>query len=175
MRCSKIASVKVSEITELISKALENDKKARWAVTSHCRTSVSNCTTVLSSEDKWELCILTFSRKAGGRCGFAESMPQGRITALKMDETPVEMTDVTDRANDIVQKAEAPPQTYPLLSLNGSGVHWDNVSLSLFSHLSLCHITSTEAPWPNVPGCRPRWCPSQVWVRWGRGCRTPGD
>ncbi|XP_031140434.1 exosome complex component RRP45 [Sander lucioperca] len=80
MRCSKIASVKVSEITELISKALENDKKAR---------------------------------KAGGKCGFAESMPQERITALKMDETPVEMTDVTDRANDIVQKAEAPPQTVP--------------------------------------------------------------
>ncbi|KAM9362618.1 exosome complex component RRP45 [Symphorus nematophorus] len=80
MRCSKIASVKVSEITELISKALENDKKAR---------------------------------KVGGRCGFAESMPQERITALKMDETPVEMTDVTDRANDIVQKAEAPPQTVP--------------------------------------------------------------
>ncbi|XP_045903355.1 exosome complex component RRP45 [Micropterus dolomieu] len=80
MRCSKIASVKVSEITELISKALENDKKAR---------------------------------KAGGRCGFAESLPQERITALKMDETPVEMTDVTDRANDIVRKAEAPPQTVP--------------------------------------------------------------
>ncbi|XP_051242178.1 exosome complex component RRP45 [Dicentrarchus labrax] len=80
MRCSKIASVKVSEITELISKALENDKKAR---------------------------------KAGGRCGFAESMPQERITALKMDETPVEMTDVTDRASDIIQRAEAPPQTVP--------------------------------------------------------------
>ncbi|KAI3352764.1 hypothetical protein L3Q82_019342, partial [Scortum barcoo] len=80
MRCSKIASVKVSEITELISKALENDKKAR---------------------------------KAGERCGFAESMPQERITALKMDETPVEMTDVTDRANDIVQNTEAPPQTVP--------------------------------------------------------------
>lgn len=29
MRCSKIASVKVSEITELLIKALENDKKAR--------------------------------------------------------------------------------------------------------------------------------------------------
>lgn len=29
MRCSKIASVKVSEITELVSKALENDKAAR--------------------------------------------------------------------------------------------------------------------------------------------------
>ncbi|XP_020513072.1 exosome complex component RRP45 [Labrus bergylta] len=80
MRCSKIASVKVSEITELISKALENDKKAR---------------------------------KAGERCGFAESMPQERITALKTYETPVEMTDVSDRANDIVQKAEAPPQMVP--------------------------------------------------------------
>ncbi|XP_040000842.1 exosome complex component RRP45 [Xiphias gladius] len=80
MRCSKIASVKVSEITELIGKALENDKKAR---------------------------------KAGSRCGFAESIPQERITALKMDETPVEMMDVTERANDIVQKAEAPPQTVP--------------------------------------------------------------
>ncbi|KAJ8000562.1 hypothetical protein DPEC_G00181410 [Dallia pectoralis] len=31
LRCSKIASVKVSEITELISKALENDKKIRKA------------------------------------------------------------------------------------------------------------------------------------------------
>ncbi|XP_054460822.1 exosome complex component RRP45 [Anoplopoma fimbria] len=80
MRCSKIASVKVSEITELISKALENDKKAR---------------------------------KEGGRCGFAESLPQERITALKMDETSVEMTDVTERATDIVQKAEAPTQTVP--------------------------------------------------------------
>uniref|UniRef100_A0A8C6T5A1 Exosome complex component RRP45 n=1 Tax=Neogobius melanostomus TaxID=47308 RepID=A0A8C6T5A1_9GOBI len=81
LRCSKIASVKVSEITELISKALENDKKAR---------------------------------KAGERCGFAESMPQDRITALKMDETPVEMKDVTEKAEDIVKKSEEPPQTYPL-------------------------------------------------------------
>ncbi|XP_008285987.1 exosome complex component RRP45 [Stegastes partitus] len=80
MRCSKIASVKVSEITELISEALQNDKAAR---------------------------------KAGGRCGFAESMPQERITALKTDETPVETTDATERANDIVQRAEAPPQTVP--------------------------------------------------------------
>ncbi|CAJ1053275.1 exosome complex component RRP45 [Xyrichtys novacula] len=80
MRCSKIASIKVSEITELISKALENDKKAR---------------------------------KAGERCGFAESMPQERITALKMDETPVEMTDVTEKANDIVHNADAPPQMVP--------------------------------------------------------------
>lgn len=89
MRCSKIASVKVSEITDLISKALENDKKAR---------------------------------KAGGRCGFAESMPQERITALKMDETPVEMEDVTDKANDIVEKAEAPPQKVPSPVVPAPGV-----------------------------------------------------
>lgn len=80
MRCSKIASVKVSEITELISKALENDKKAR---------------------------------KAGEKCGFAESMPQERITALKTEETSLEMTDVTERANDIVENAEAPSQSVP--------------------------------------------------------------
>uniref|UniRef100_W5M593 Exosome complex component RRP45 n=1 Tax=Lepisosteus oculatus TaxID=7918 RepID=W5M593_LEPOC len=30
LRCSKIASVKVAEVTELINKALENDKKARY-------------------------------------------------------------------------------------------------------------------------------------------------
>ncbi|XP_042341175.1 exosome complex component RRP45 [Plectropomus leopardus] len=80
MRCSKIASVKVSEITELITKALENDRNAR---------------------------------KAGGRCGFAESMPQERITALKKDETPMEMMDVSDKVDDIVMKGEAPPQTVP--------------------------------------------------------------
>uniref|UniRef100_A0A8B9HR34 Exosome complex component RRP45 n=1 Tax=Astyanax mexicanus TaxID=7994 RepID=A0A8B9HR34_ASTMX len=59
LRCSKIASVKVSEITDLINKALENDKRVR---------------------------------KEGGRFGFAESMPKERITALKRDEAPVEMT-----------------------------------------------------------------------------------
>ncbi|XP_056265003.1 exosome complex component RRP45 isoform X2 [Pseudoliparis swirei] len=80
MRCSKIASVKVSEITELLNKALANDKKAR---------------------------------KEGGRCGFAESLPQERITALRMEQTSVEMTDATARANDIVQKADAPPQKAP--------------------------------------------------------------
>uniref|UniRef100_A0A3B4B6C4 Exosome complex component RRP45 n=1 Tax=Periophthalmus magnuspinnatus TaxID=409849 RepID=A0A3B4B6C4_9GOBI len=89
LRCSKIASVKVSEITELISKALENDKKAR---------------------------------KAGERCGFAESMPQERITALKMDETPVEMKNVTEKAEDIVKKYEAPPQSVPSPLVPAPGV-----------------------------------------------------
>ncbi|XP_043970995.1 exosome complex component RRP45 isoform X1 [Gambusia affinis] len=89
MRCSKIASVKVSEITELINKALLNDKTAR---------------------------------KAGGRCGFAESMPQERITALKTDQIAVEMTDVSETASSIVQTAEAPPQTVPSPSVPVPGV-----------------------------------------------------
>lgn len=90
MRCSKIASVKVSEITELINKALSNDKTAR---------------------------------KAGGRCGFAESMPQERITALKTDQTAVETTGVSETASGIVKKAEAPSQTAssPLVPAPGVG------------------------------------------------------
>uniref|UniRef100_A0A146NYQ0 Exosome complex component RRP45 n=1 Tax=Fundulus heteroclitus TaxID=8078 RepID=A0A146NYQ0_FUNHE len=89
MRCSKIASVKVSEITELINKALLNDKTAR---------------------------------KAGGRCGFAESMPQERITALKTDQTSVEMTDVAETASSVFQTAEAPPQTAPSPLVPAPGV-----------------------------------------------------
>nr|XP_020451822.1 exosome complex component RRP45 [Monopterus albus] len=89
MRCSKIASVKVSEITDLIEKALENDKTAR---------------------------------KAGGRCGYAESITQERITALKMDETPVEVTDVKETASDIIQKAEPSPHKVPSLVVPVPGV-----------------------------------------------------
>uniref|UniRef100_A0A9J8C2N6 Exosome complex component RRP45 n=1 Tax=Cyprinus carpio carpio TaxID=630221 RepID=A0A9J8C2N6_CYPCA len=77
LRCSKIASVKVSEITELINKALENDRKIR---------------------------------KEGGKFGFAESMPKERITALKRDEAPVEMTDVQETASEIVNRTETPTE-----------------------------------------------------------------
>lgn len=77
LRCSKIASVKVSEITELIFKALENDRKIR---------------------------------KEGGKFGFAESMPKERITTLKRDEAPVEMTDVKETANEIVNRTETPTE-----------------------------------------------------------------
>lgn len=59
-----------------------------------------------------------FPRKAGGRCGFAESIPQERITALKTDQTSVEMTGVGETVSSIVQTAEAPPQKYPQLMLN---------------------------------------------------------
>lgn len=77
LRCSKIASVKVSEITELIYKALENDRKIR---------------------------------KEGGKFGFAESMPKERITTLKREEAPVEMTDVKETANEIVNRTETPTE-----------------------------------------------------------------
>ncbi|TNN38078.1 Exosome complex component RRP45 [Liparis tanakae] len=115
MRCSKIASVKVSEITELLNKALANDKKAR---------------------------------KEGGRCGFAESLPQERITALRMEETSVEMTDATERANDIVQKADAPPHEYPEL-----GLHVVCLSASLFNRRRSL-TASYKGAFPR--GARPR-------------------
>lgn len=93
-----------------------------------------------------------FFRKAGGRCGFAESMPHERITALKMDETPVEMTDVSDAANDIVEKAEAPPQTYPLLSLRNKRVFvpFLYVTLPYYVHWGFLTI-HTRVPSPVVP------------------------
>lgn len=130
MRCSKIASVKVSEITELLIKALENDKKARWAEASRDRASVSWKWTFrapfrrFASGGYTPAPYLSFapSRKEGGRCGFAESMPQERITALKFEETSVEMTDVAERASDVVQGAEAPPLMYPELGLNKSRI-----------------------------------------------------
>ncbi|XP_026124291.1 exosome complex component RRP45-like [Carassius auratus] len=88
LRCSKIASVKVSEITELINKALENDRKIR---------------------------------KEGGKFGFAESMPKERITTLKRDEVPVEMTDVKETANDIVNSTETTTEAVPSPVLVGMG------------------------------------------------------
>lgn len=80
LRCSKIASVKVSEITELISKALENDKRVR---------------------------------KEGGKFGFAESVVKERITVLTREEAPLEMTDVQATADEIISKADAPPEVVP--------------------------------------------------------------
>lgn len=75
-------------------------------------------------------------------------MPEDRITVLKMDETSVEMKDVTDRANDIVQKAEVPCVTYPIPEPQV------NVSL-LLSATHYIHCDSltinTRVPSPVVP------------------------
>lgn len=90
LRCIKIASVKVSEITELINKALENDKRVR---------------------------------KEGGRFGFAESIPKERITALKREEAPVEMTGIQETAEEILSKGEAAPEIVPspIIVATGTG------------------------------------------------------
>ncbi|XP_078396236.1 exosome complex component RRP45 isoform X2 [Cetorhinus maximus] len=90
LRCTKIAGVKVAEITELMQKALENDKKAR---------------------------------KEGGKFGFAESIPNKRITTFKLDETPVNTDGVEEQAEEIVSKAE--PSTLlvpkPIVRAPGTG------------------------------------------------------
>ncbi|XP_073428107.1 exosome complex component RRP45 isoform X2 [Dendrobates tinctorius] len=75
LRCSKVASVKVAEITELIQKALENDKKVR---------------------------------KEGGKFGFAESLPNQKITALKIEKSPVDTSDVEGKAEEIISRSEPP-------------------------------------------------------------------
>ncbi|XP_069903765.1 exosome complex component RRP45 isoform X2 [Oryctolagus cuniculus] len=77
LRCSKIAGVKVAEITELIQKALENDQRVR---------------------------------KEGGKFGFAESIPNQRITAFKMEKAPVDTSDVEEKAEEIIAEAEPPSE-----------------------------------------------------------------
>ncbi len=58
-------------------------------------------------------CFILF-RKEGGKFGFAESMPKERITTLKREEAPVEMTDVKETANEIVNRTETPTEAYLL-------------------------------------------------------------
>lgn len=58
-------------------------------------------------------CFILF-RKEGGKFGFAESMPKERITTLKREEAPVEMTDVKETAKEIVNRTETPTEAYLL-------------------------------------------------------------
>ncbi|NWH82815.1 EXOS9 protein, partial [Piaya cayana] len=89
LRCSKIASVKVAEITELIQKALENDKKAR---------------------------------KEGGKFGFAESIPNEKITTFRMESAAVDTNDVEEKAEEIISKADPPSEVFaqPILHTPGT-------------------------------------------------------
>lgn len=80
LRCSKVAGVKVAEITGLIQKALDNDKKVR---------------------------------KEEGKCGFAESMPVQRITALKIQKSPVDTSEVEGKAETIISKSKPSPAVVP--------------------------------------------------------------
>lgn len=93
-------------------------------------------------------------------------MPEERITALKVDETAVEMTDVMDGANDIVQKVEAPLEKYPFITpleslkrsnkRQGSTCTFQN-ALQIFSakkSMCLCYRSltiHTSVPSPVVP------------------------
>ncbi|XP_039607080.1 exosome complex component RRP45 [Polypterus senegalus] len=88
LRCSQIAGVKVMEITELIQKALENDKKIR---------------------------------KEGGKFGFAESLPNQRITAFKIEGAPVNTSEVEETVEEIIHNTVSPTEVVPSPILWASG------------------------------------------------------
>lgn len=73
-------------------------------------------------------------------------MPQERITALKVDETPVETDDVAEKASGIIEDAEAPPPTYPELNEIGRKIV-KNMRL-----ISLASFTRASSPVVPVPG-----------------------
>ncbi|MBN3277233.1 EXOS9 protein, partial [Polyodon spathula] len=77
----KIASVKVTEISELIQKILKNNMNVR---------------------------------KEGGKFGFAESMPNQRITAYKVVVAPADMEDIGKKAEELLYKTQPPPESCPV-------------------------------------------------------------
>lgn len=63
-----------------------------------------------------------------------------------MDETSVDLTDVTDTANEIIQKAEVPCETYPDSELEA------NARLRWFDCDSLTRQTRAASPVLPAPG-----------------------
>lgn len=59
-------------------------------------------------------------------------MPKERITTLKRDEAPVEMTDVKETANDIVNRTEPTTEVY----LNAH-ITWEHGELPVLEKLML--------------------------------------
>ncbi|KAL8206986.1 UNVERIFIED_CONTAM: Exosome complex component RRP45 [Gekko kuhli] len=49
-------------------------------------------------------------RKEGGKFGFAESIPNQRITAFKIEQSPIDTDDVQERAEEIIAKATSPSE-----------------------------------------------------------------
>ncbi|XP_053114125.1 exosome complex component RRP45 isoform X2 [Hemicordylus capensis] len=49
-------------------------------------------------------------RKEGGKFGFAESIPNQRITAFKIEQAPVDTHDVQEQAQEIIAKASPPSE-----------------------------------------------------------------
>ncbi|XP_020637122.3 exosome complex component RRP45 [Pogona vitticeps] len=61
-------------------------------------------------------------RKEGGKCGFAESIPNQRITAFKIEEAPVDTKDVQVQAEEIIANAFPPSEVLakPVLWTSGT-------------------------------------------------------
>jgi len=52
------------------------------------------------------------SRKEGGKFGFAESIPNQKITAFKMDSAAVDTNSVEEQAEEIIANADPPSEVY---------------------------------------------------------------
>ncbi|XP_065489915.1 exosome complex component RRP45 isoform X2 [Caloenas nicobarica] len=60
-------------------------------------------------------------RKEGGKFGFAESIPNQKITAFKMESTAVDTNKVEEQAEEIIAKAEPPSEVFSTPILHAPG------------------------------------------------------
>ncbi|NXW59736.1 EXOS9 protein, partial [Eurystomus gularis] len=61
-------------------------------------------------------------RKEGGKFGFAESIPNQKITAFKMESAAVDTNNVEEQAEEIITKADPPSEVFakPILHTPGT-------------------------------------------------------
>lgn len=59
------------------------------------------------------------TRKEGGKFGFAESIPNQKITAFKMESATVDTNNVEEQAEEIITKADPPSEVYVFCFLPG--------------------------------------------------------
>lgn len=52
------------------------------------------------------------TRKEGGKFGFAESIPNQKITTFKMESTAVDTNNVEEQAEEIITNADPPSEVY---------------------------------------------------------------
>ncbi|XP_008948656.1 PREDICTED: exosome complex component RRP45 [Merops nubicus] len=78
-------------------------------------------------------------RKEGGKFGFAESIPNQKITAFKMESAAVDTNNVEEQAEEIITKADPPSEVFakPILHTPGTaqigeGIEnsWENLEES---------------------------------------------
>ncbi|NXF94555.1 EXOS9 protein, partial [Eubucco bourcierii] len=62
------------------------------------------------------------ARKEGGKFGFAESIPNQKITAFKMESAAVDTNNVEEQAEEIITKADPPAEVFtnPILHTPGT-------------------------------------------------------